>query len=44
MNREVYDRSIEFLKETVNLAKIEWSEKQKAFHRLATFATDRQVG
>lgn len=38
VNREVYDQSIEFLKETLNSAKVELSEKQKAFRRLAVFA------
>ncbi len=38
VNREVYDQSIEFLRETLNTTKLELSEKQKAFRRLATFA------
>jgi hypothetical protein len=41
VNREAYDQSIAFLKETLNVAKIEMSEKQKAFRRLAHFAAGR---
>ena len=41
VNREVFDQSIEFLKETLNASKVELTEKQKAFRRLATFAGAR---
>jgi len=41
VNREVYDQSIEFLRETLNAAKIEPSDKQKAFRRLASFASEK---
>jgi uncharacterized protein len=35
--RDVYDHSIEFLKEVVNKSKIEASDKQRAFKQLAAF-------
>ena len=35
--RDVYDSSIEFLKEVVNKSKIEASDKQRAFRQLAAF-------
>jgi hypothetical protein len=37
VDRELYDRSIEFLKEIVNSAKIGDHEKRRAFSRLAAF-------
>jgi hypothetical protein len=37
VNREVYDQSIEFLKEAVNKSRIDASDKQKAFRQLAAF-------
>jgi len=38
VNREVYDLSVEFLKNTINSARIELSDKRHAFRRLAAFA------
>ena len=35
--RDVYDQSIEFLKEILNKSKIEPSDKQRAFRQLAAF-------
>jgi len=35
--RDVYDSSIEFLREVVNKSKIEASDKQRAFKQLASF-------
>ena len=35
--RDVYDQSIEFLKEVVNKSKIQASDKQRAFKQLAAF-------
>ncbi len=35
--RDVYDNSIEFLREVVNKSKIEASDKQRAFKQLAAF-------
>jgi len=40
VNREVYDGSIEFLKEALNATQVAWSEKQEAFRRLARFAAE----
>jgi hypothetical protein len=40
VNREVYDRSIAFLKDVVNAAKIGEPEKQKSFKRLAAFSDE----
>ncbi len=37
VNRQLYDRNIDFLKEIVNTSKIELSEKGKIFKRLAVF-------
>ncbi len=37
VNREVYDQSIHFLRETVNSAKIGASQKKEAFRRLSDF-------
>jgi hypothetical protein len=37
VDRELYDRSIEFLKEMLNSAKIGEHEKRRAFGRLAAF-------
>ncbi|MEW5694117.1 MAG: DUF763 domain-containing protein [Candidatus Hydrogenedentota bacterium] len=37
VNREVYDNSIHYLKECINSAKIEYTEKKKAFQRLKLF-------
>ena len=37
VDREVYDRSIHFLRETVNSARIDASEKKEAFRRLSAF-------
>jgi len=37
VDRELYDRSIEFLKEAVNAARVEEHEKRRAFARLGAF-------
>ena len=42
VDRELYDRSIEFLKEIVNAAKIGDYEKRRAFSRLTAFYGRRQ--
>jgi hypothetical protein len=39
VNREVYDNSIEFLKEIVNESKIAESDKKKAFKQLSVFCS-----
>jgi len=41
VNREVYDRSIEFLKEAVDNSNIEHSDKKKAFQQLNLFYREK---
>jgi hypothetical protein len=40
VDREIYDRSIHFLRETLNAAKIGETDRKRAFERLTAFAGD----
>ena len=43
MVRENYDRSIHFLRETLNAAKIGETDRKRAFERLNAFAGDTVI-